>query len=485
MKRIRAVQNRFWSVFLCTTLITLSTFVCSAYSQTLPRSQSDENVSLDDKFRVDIPPAPPVTNTNEDVLPFNNHTIDYNSMASQSVTLPTAISGNPAAVNITTGSGELGDWLGINENGFRFGGLHITDANGQVSGGNTPGKWSGNTLTVLDFSLDTEKAFNWKGGMIGTEVLFYFGDPVNNNAATVMGYNSLDAGPPDSRVELYQLWYRQALLDDRLILRFGKSVPTYDFNNVLRSIPYPEQDLNIPGLSGAMLTPLYVSPTQLGIMPGYYDSATGVVASFTPNNHFYVQYGFYDGSLATGRKTGLTGPRFDGHYLHVAETGINWTLGFDNKPGKMGIGGWYQTGTLAASIGNVNGADGGYFFASQRLFYERPGESPDGLVAFLQLAATNSAFIETHRYVGAGLTYFGPLPTRDEDSIGFAFAYGKMNDDPTLGLGPQEEIYTWYYQMKLCKNLFFQQNLTYISTPAANPSASDVFALTFRALLLF
>ena len=482
MKGISATTLRSGCLFL-TMLLAWLTSIGSAQSQTHPKKNG---ASGEPQFKVDSDthfPAVPETLTS---LQFDERQSenDY-STRSSAATTPDAISGNPAAVNIITGSGDLGDWLGINRNGFRMGGLHITDVNAQPTGGNNPGQWAGDTLTILDFSLDAEEAFNWKGGLFGTEFLFYFGDPVNNNAASVMGYNALDSAPPDSRVEIYQLWYRQALLDDKLVLRFGKSVPTYDFNNVARSIPYTEEHLNIPGISGALLTSLYYSPTQIGIMPGYTDSATGIVASVIPNKNFYAQYGFFDGSLATGRKTGLSGPRFDGHYIHLAETGANWTLGLDEKPGKIGIGGWYQTGTLTSVNGNVEGAKGAYFFASQRLFYERPGESSNGLTAYLQLAATNSALVNTHRYVGFGLTYFGPLPARDEDSLGFAFAYGKMNDDPNLALGTQESIFTWYYQMKIAKNLFLQKNLTYINSPAANPSASDVFALTFRAMLLF
>src|SRR5690242_9442291 len=48
-----------------------------------------------------------------------------------------AISGN-AAVNIVTGTGRLGDLLGVNHDGWRLGGLAINDANGLLSGGLGP-----------------------------------------------------------------------------------------------------------------------------------------------------------------------------------------------------------------------------------------------------------------------------------------------------------------------------------------------------------
>lgn len=474
--RQRSAQILFWGMVLFWPAV-----VGSVFSQ----ESSGNRTHFDELLPVEAVVDDTSSTESDESSPRVNFMGDTEFEASSDPGNPDVVNGNPAAVQIITGSGALGDWLGINENGFRFGGLHITDANGQLTGGNTPGKWGGNTLTVLDFSLDLEKSSNWKGAMIGSEVLFYFGDPVNTDAASVIGYNSLDSSTPDSRVELYQLWFRQALFDDRLVLRFGKSVATYDFNNVIRPINFNDKEFNISGLSSAILTPLYISPTQLGILPGYYDSAYGMTAALDVSDQFYVQYGLFDGNGITGRRTGLTGPLFNGYYVHLAEAGVNWTIGPDELAGKMGIGGWYQTGILTTTSGTVDGAKGGYFFASQRLTYESPGVNPNGLCAYLQLAATNSEVIDTHRFVGCGLTYFGPIPNRDHDSIGFAFAYGKMNDDPALGLGTQEAIYSWYYQMKVCKDLYLQQNLSYITTPAENPGVGDVLAVSFRAILMF
>jgi porin len=225
-----------------------------------------------------------------------------------------AVSGNPAAVNIVAGSGRLGELLGINRNGIRFGGLTINDANGNVVGGLGPGKWTGNTLTIADLSVDLEKFAGWKGGLFGTKFLYYNGygpgysisnmvqgkNNPNALAGTVMGFNALSAAPPFSRSELYELWFRQEFLDKKLIVRIGKSVPTYDFNNVVKAIPLRDQQSSIPAISSALFTPLYVNPTLLGVIPGYYNSATGIVAAWIPNENLYFNYGFFDGNLARG-----------------------------------------------------------------------------------------------------------------------------------------------------------------------------------------
>jgi porin len=70
----------------------------------------------------------------------------------------------------------------------------------------------------------------------------------------------------------------------------------------------------------------------------------------------------------------------------------------------------------------VRGTEGVYFFASQRLYFERSGENNNGLTTWIQLAATNSDFVSTHRFIGSGLAYFGPFDVREIESAGFAFA---------------------------------------------------------------
>lgn len=259
-----------------------------------------------------------------------------------------AAGGNPAATDLQVGSGWLGDQLGLNGNGFRLGGISIFDINSQPTGGVNPGSWTTNSLSILDMSLDMEEWIDCKGGKIGLELLYYSGGNVNGDAGTVMGYNSLDGDSPRSRFEVYTFWYRQNLFDETLSIRIGKLVPIYDFNNVVRSSPYSKDTYGLPAITSGMITPLYISPTQLGVMPGYYNSAAGVVASYCPNERAYAQYGLYDGSLAAGRQTGLEGPHFDGYAMHVVEGGTVWTVGSQEKPGKFGAGYWRQTGSLEA-----------------------------------------------------------------------------------------------------------------------------------------
>jgi len=238
---------------------------------------------------------------------------------------------------------------------------------------------------------------------------------------------------------------------------------------------------------------------MLGIIPGYYNSATGVVAAVLPSEHFYLQYGFFDGNLANGVQTGMGGPHFNGHYFHIGEVGANWLLGKDELSGQFGIGYWGQTGPLTTLGGTTTlGAQGCYLFGSQRLYWESPGENHNGLGGYYQFGTTNNDIVFTQRFFGCGLTYYGPLPRRNNDTAGFAMGLGRMTNDPQAAkaffsgygpgpapLGNSETILTWYYQIELRPGMYLQPNLTYIPDPARVPNTPGAFPFTIQGVMLF
>ena len=214
-------------------------------------------------------------------------------------------------------------------------------------------------------------------------------------------------------------------------MRIGKSVPTYDFNNVVKAVPLRDQQAIHPGdlecaFHAALCQPDNARRDARLLQLGDRDRRLVV-----PNDNVYFNYGFFDGNLARGEQSGFDGPRFNGYYLHLAEGGANWRIGEDEKPGKFGAGAWFQTGKFHGFDGQpLTGANGIYLFGSQRLYFEDPAVNNNGLTAWVQFGATNSDIVLTHRYLGFGLTYFGLLPSRDDDSCGFGLAWGTMTRDP-------------------------------------------------------
>lgn len=395
------------------------------------------------------------------------------------------ISGNPGAVNILTGTGALGRFLRIPEDsGVRIGGLWMGDYNALISGragAHHNRVWTHNSALILDLYIDLEKVFRWNGASFGTEFLQFNGQSTNGDAGVVQGYNSLPGDPPLNRSELYQLWIRQEFWNGKFSIRIGKTVPTYHFNNVSKPVPTENPAVSIPSVSGLIYTPIFVNTTLDGAIGGFYNSVCGVVATIAPAKEAYINLGFFDGNVARGVQTGLTGPHFNGYYFSIIETGYGWTA---SKPGIVAVGGWYQSGLLEAANQRQNGTGGFYAFGSQALWIKDSKAANQGnLSGFFQFGWSNSRTLDMNLFVGAGLTAFAIVPKRPNDSMGMGIAWSRLN--PHLFSRHSELMFQSYYQAQLYKSSYFQPVLSYIPNPGAHPTKSNVFAFTSRLIILF
>lgn len=400
---------------------------------------------------------------------------------------PRAISGNPAAQNVQPGTGDLGHLIRLPEaSGLRLGGVWLADTNYLISGGNAPGRWSWNSALIIGANLDAEQLAGWKGASFGAQFLQFNGQDTNGQAGSVQGYNSLPGPPPLDRSELYQLWYRQSLFNERLVFRIGKQVPTFDFNNVARPVATQDETLAIPAVTGLLFTPVFVQPSLLGAIGGYYNSVVGVSASFAPTENSYLRYGFYDGNVARGQQTGLRGPQFNGYYFHIGEAGVDWVIG-EHYPGTFAIGGWHQTGRLDGPSGiSEDGTGGFYLFGSQRLWSNASNggtarSQPASISGFFQYGVNTSEVLPMNQSFGLGFSGFGLIPNRPTDSVGIGFSSAWLNGFPRAS----EQMLQAYYQAHIVGGIFLQPTLSYIPTPGAASRGSGAWAGTLRLTVLF
>lgn len=401
----------------------------------------------------------------------------------------TSISSNPAAVNVGTGTGRLQRYiekkLGIkNNHGISTQGAWIGDTNQLFSGGiPNAERGTSNSVLLLDLTIEMEKFNGWKGGLFSAQFLQQNAQNTNQQAGVIQGYNSLPDVAPFNRSELYALWYRQALFDDTLFVRVGKTITTLDFNNVIKPAPLNQNDPNIPAVTSLIYTPIFINPAVDGIMPGYTNSAYGITTTFTPINQWYLSYGIYDGNLASGKQTGLTGPTFNGAYFQVGETGGAWVLGKKHLPGTAGVGLWHQHGLIQQRNLTEMEATGAYLFGSQRVWYRHPGYDISGVSAFYQYGINNSSALPMKQSFGAGLTAFGLIANREEDSIGAGVSYACLNQ--RLTNRPTETMVQVYYQAKVMTDIYLEPALSYIPTPGQGKSLDPAWAGTIRAVVLF
>ncbi len=400
------------------------------------------------------------------------------------------IAGNPGAVDVEPGTGELGRLIGFGpDSGVRLGGVLVSNGNYLASGGNSPGVASFNNLFVTGLDADLDKLVNFPGATIGASLLRFDGQSTNQQAGVVTGYNSLPGAPPLDRTELYELWWRQSLFADSFVVRFGKLVPTNDFDNVVRPVSVQDLSLKIPAVSGLLYTPIFVNPTILGFTPGYYNSAYGVTATLTPSKNWYLSLGTYDGNGARGVQTGLeTLPTFNGYRFEIGEIGAAWLLGPQGLPGAFAVGAWDQTGELSLSLKSSpmqiitqDGAQGVYGFASQRLWRDEGG---NGVSGFVQFGANNSrTTFFANRYFGAGVTGFGLIPGRPGDSIGAGVAWSELNQNLPFHRS-DEVLLQAYYQIQV-KSAFYLEPAVTLSTPGDRGAGQPALAFTLQSTILF
>ncbi|WP_239651437.1 carbohydrate porin [Neosynechococcus sphagnicola] len=331
------------------------------------------------------------------------------------------------------------------------------------------------------------------------ELLQFNGQQVNEAAGSVQGYNSLEATAPLNRTELYQLWLNQTFNGDQISLRIGKLIPSLNFGNVSRPFGTQSHPQLFPSSTSLIYTPIFVVPSMLGFIPGYYNSAFGIYGSWkswgSPKNDpavpngWYFQAGIYDGRGAQGIQTGLNWPDFSGALFEVAEIGGVWTP-FAHQPddgaGSIALGAWHQSGPLSAPGGATESDTGGFYtYLVQKIVRFRQSSYQNGIIGFLQGGWNNSRTAIINNSFGLGLTAIGPFPQRPLDSYGVGFSIAGLNDSPTAGYGfnSYETMIQTYAQYHLISNLYLQPVLTILPNPgvkgASSPSIAGTLQLTF------
>jgi porin len=134
-----------------------------------------------------------------------------------------------------------------------------------------------------------------------------------------------------------------------------------------------------------------------------------------------------------------------------------------------------------------------YFIADQMLYrLPKPGSAPmvrndgkqttvasqtdKGLGIFTHIGFSPQASSLINFYVDGGLNYKGLIPTRDNDLLGVAFAYGHLSNNPQSNQGSStlgyEIVLEATYQMELTQWLTFQPDLQYVIHPSGTNIAN-------------
>jgi porin len=303
-------------------------------------------------------------------------------------------------------------------------------------------------LTTADVTLDTQRAFGWRGGTFNASVLQVHGSNLSaDNLDNLQTASGIEA---DRGIRLWELWYDQAFFYNTLDVKVGQQsldqefmVSQYSglFVNTMFGWPMlPSADLP----SGGGAYPLSSVGGRVRYQPvGPFTFLAGV---FNDNPGGPCQGG--DSQVCDNRGTNF---RVNDDPFYIAEIqfarpalgDLEYTDRAPPLPGVYRLGFWYDQGRFAdqqygadgLSLANPlsNGAAklhrgdySAYLVIDQLLWRESP-ESEEGLGFFFRgmIAPSDRNLVDMS--LNAGLTYREPFEHREDDIVGLGMGFANVS----------------------------------------------------------
>jgi len=313
-------------------------------------------------------------------------------------------------------------------------------------------------LLDLEITIDSEKAGWWKGGEMGVLFSRESGSSFNEVMGDAQVSSNIDTGAKGTTAGLRQAWIKQ------------------DFNGLASAI-VGLYDMNaefaFSDNAGAFLNSSFgIDPVTGGNVPVslYPRPGMGAIVKIMPIENLYIQGARFDGDPATRKLSSTEG------YYDIAEVGVS----------RMGItvkGGFWQHNNLNQSASNKTKVNGLYAIAEAN--YDMRGVNIGGFLQYGNSGKKNLTSFD--KYIGAGITLTGLLPTRGADVLGIAFNQATM--DPSgvgNGINGKETVYEATYSAPITKWLTIQPDYQYIKNVGAamvNPVNGHVFSIRLAAAL--
>jgi len=409
----------------------------------------------------------------------------------------------------------LGDWGGLRsrlaQNGVEFEFFYVGSMPTNLAGGIRAGSaYQHGFLAALD--LDTEKLGWWEGGLFHLSGVSLEGRPFANTYVGDLNKTNLVDFPADTR--LWEMYYRQSLFNDKLVIKAGLMSVDRDFimpelYNSLQSINFLNQTFFFPTMA-FNLYDIPGFPTGSHSLPSTPYASLGALIKWQPVESFYIQAAIYDGNpddSSSGTRLAL---RAEEGALMYFEAGYRLNQGKEDRglPGNYKVGGYYHTdefydiNSTALSLSPIpldtpethKGNYGMYFLAEQMLWREVGWDDPaqQGITGFFRVAGAPSDRNLAEFGIDGGLVFKGPIPGRDYDTLGFGASYLKISDDVSKaqrtineffalvapGVEPIKEadyeaVVEVNYKLQLAAWWTLQASLQYVMHPGGRASASS------------
>jgi carbohydrate-selective porin OprB len=322
-------------------------------------------------------------------------------------------------------------------------------------GSSSAGSFDRYSLDV-SVAVDDKKAFGWNGGTEFIRLKNHLGDFGGDYVGDAQGFSNIDDTP---RTHLYELWFQQTLLADKLRFKAGKIDANTEFAVVQTAADFLNSSM---GYSPTILT-----------LPTYPEPQPGFNVFIHPRPHYQIGVGVF--------RTAVNGE------MLIVEGGRDWSLGHGELGGRSSFGVWRLTGPVDCFDGDhLAGTQGFYLVAEQSLWRRKRPKSEEKLSAFLQYGHANGEVSRFTRHLGGGIVLEGPFAARPHDAIGVGATSARFTDDPYAGFEENAELtLEFYYKISLMRHISLVPDVQYVHHPGGLRSQQDAVVLTPRINVSF
>ena len=367
----------------------------------------------------------------------------------------------------------LGDWGGqrqaLAERGLDMEFVASADLLSVVEGGLQRGMRTPAGLDMV-FTLDTGTAGWWQNGTMQVYLLGNTGGDLSRLAGDLQFASNIEA--PNS-FKLLEIYYEHRFLNDRL----GVLVGLHDINTDFYVTEHGSLFLN-----SSLGMGIDLSQTGPSTYP-FTSPGVRLRLNWTPNT--YLLAAVNDGIPGDPDNPYGTQIRFDhgDGVFAIAEAGL---LGSEGHYYKVGVGGWYHTANIDDLDGRARDTNSGIYTIGEADIWR--AEDGRGVGIFTQLGFADGDRNQVSTYVGGGVTWTGPFPSRPTDVAGIGVAHARNGDHfqrLNPGLERAETTLEATYLISPAPWLSVQPDLQYIVDPGTDSAIDNAVILGVRVQVTF
>ena len=271
-------------------------------------------------------------------------------------------------------------------------------------------------------------------------------------------YSNIDAS---SRTTLYEIWFEQRLMSDRIRIKAGKIDANTEFAVVQNAGNFLNSSM---GYSPTIVT-----------FPTYPEPKPGVSAFVNAGASYGLGLGVFK---TAGSNT-----------LSIVEPGRSWNIGKLDHPGRISFGYWRLDGRISRFDDSQSSGAHGFYSVVEQSVLRQPLAQDRGkrrVSTFLQLGWAEGRVSGFTHHIGGGAILQGPLQRRSQDSLGLAATWVRFSSEPQAGFGLRSEfVVETYYKIPFNKHVALVQDFQFLHHPGGLRTNGDCPVITPRLVISF